>query len=126
MKEIDLFEALKENYIPDLVKNDNEFGTFDCSSEKYKTHIELKCRKWHYEQQIIEKDKYDRLCDFPGKVKYIVSDPTGVFSYDIKNIPEPTWEDRSMPKTSEFDCKDFVMKKVGYWNYNYQGKLIDL
>ena len=61
MRELDLFNILRATYVIDLKESDDQFSRFDCYSLKYKMDIELKCRNKHYDELLIEKDKYDAL-----------------------------------------------------------------
>ena len=57
-KEHQLFEFIKKYFIEDLVSSKNPTSRYDCYSSKFKSHIELKCRRKHYDKLIIEKGKY--------------------------------------------------------------------
>ena len=59
-KEPELFEYLKEKYYPDLEKSE-EFDNWDCISLEAKMFIELKSRKTHYPDLLIEESKYQGL-----------------------------------------------------------------
>ena len=45
MKESELFDFLKQNYIEDLTLSEDKFSRWDCTSERYKYRIELKCKQ---------------------------------------------------------------------------------
>jgi hypothetical protein len=55
MREPELFEWLRDNFYPDLAKSESEFDGFDCQSDEHKLFIELKSRKTHYDELLIEK-----------------------------------------------------------------------
>ncbi len=110
MSEEELFEQLSE-LIPDLKKAENEYSTFDCTSEILNAYIELKCRHTHYSTLLIEKSKYDRLVD-EARSKlmaplYINSTPEGVWSFNLDDYEtveerlEKWWKDKviSVPDT---------------------------
>ena len=61
MVEQDLFNYLKENLYPDLVMSLSPISRWDCYSKKRQHRIELKCRKNHYEELVIEKGKFDAM-----------------------------------------------------------------
>jgi hypothetical protein len=46
MKEKELFDYLKENKFPDLVKSEGTYDTFDCISDEAGFYIELKCETY--------------------------------------------------------------------------------
>jgi hypothetical protein len=39
--------------------------------------------------------------------------PRGIYSFDLKNIPEPNWFDKMLPAETDFDRKEKITKKVG-------------
>lgn len=85
MNEEILFRLIK-SVIPDLEKLD-QFNYRDAYSKKYDLSIELKCRHKHYEDLLIEKIKWDKLIKH-NRVRYINSTPIGIFSFDLKKIPD--------------------------------------
>lgn len=120
IKEQQLFEALKNSFIPDLEKSENPMARYDCYSLAHNIDIELKCRRKHYDNLLIEKKKYDalllRASNFGTDPVYINSTPSGVWVFRLTVVPEPEWETRGMPKTSEFRQRQFIDKVVGYYN----------
>lgn len=118
MKELDLFNHLKETLYPDLVKSENTFDSFDCISDKAGHYIELKCRYTHYPTLLIEEMKYKKLITQAKELDlipfYINSTPEGIFSFDLLDIQEPEWVLHFMPATSEFANRSKVEKLVGY------------
>ena len=118
MKEIDLFDFLKENLYPDLEKSPGIFDSFDCISQAAGHYIELKCRHTHYETLLIEEMKYRKLITQAAERDlipfYINSTPKGVFSFDLMDLAEPEWVSHWMPATTEFSRSNKVSKLVGY------------
>ena len=118
MKESDLFDFLKVDIYPDLVKSEGTYVTFDCISYKAGHFIELKCRITHYSDLLIEQMKYRKLIEQAVQSNllpfYINSTPLGIYSFDLNDIPEPEWVTHLMPATTEFDNKAKVPKVVGY------------
>lgn len=81
--------------------------------------IELKCRNKHYDELLIEKDKYDALLkrseEFGTTPIYINSTPDGIFVFNLGKLPEPKWEDKGgMPTTSHFSDRRKIVKTVGF------------
>jgi hypothetical protein len=110
MNEKSLFDLISK-LIPDL-ETTEEMSFYDCYSKKHDLHIELKCRKLHYDSLIIEKIKYDKLKEFNSR--YINSTPNGIYSFDIQKLEEPLWYERVLPSTTEFENNTKINKKVGY------------
>jgi len=118
MNEVMLFDMLQDEYYPDLVMMSNDFSNFDCVSEREDIFVELKCRKTHYDNLMIEKYKYDNIkaqADMTGKIAiYICSTPEGIWEFNLDTF-KISWEDRAdLPATTEFDNQTRIVKRVGY------------
>jgi hypothetical protein len=117
MSELELFNFLRENHIPDLQRSEGQFARFDCSSQSAKLHIELKCRRSHYDTLLIEKKKFDNLIARSVQLQfspcYINSTPQGIFAFNLlaSNI---TWQSEQMPATTDFENSATVEKVVGF------------
>lgn len=123
MNESDLFDYLKTNHFPNLTKSESTYDSFDCMDIYTGYYIELKCRHTHYPDLLIEKSKYDRL-QLEAKFHslspwYINSTPEGVWGFDLSRVPEPTWEERWMPTTTEFANTSKKTKVVGFLHLDY-------
>jgi hypothetical protein len=116
LNENKLYNLLKENLIPDLEQTD-QFNPADATSNKYNLSIELKCRNKHYSYLVIERNKYNKLI-LNEKSRYICSTPLGIYSFNIKKLPEPYWEKRWLPDTYHFNKPEYIQKEVGYFNIN--------
>lgn len=118
MKEQELFDYLKADLYPDLVKSPGIFDSFDCISEAAGHYIELKCRHTHYPTLLIEEMKYRKLITQAAERDlipfYINSTPLGIFSFDLMDVAEPEWVSHWMPATTEFSRSNKVNKLVGY------------
>jgi hypothetical protein len=118
MKESDLFEFLKQDIYPDLVKSEGTYDVFDCISYKAGHFIELKSRITHYSDLLIEQMKYRKLIEQAVQSNllpfYINSTPLGIYSFDLNDIPEPDWVTYLMPASTEFENRNKVPKVVGY------------
>jgi len=119
LNEKELFNLLKHNMYDDLhqVTND-EYSANDAVSESFGIYVELKCRRTHYDQLMIEKLKFDRLkheADMTGMIPYyICSTPRGIWGFNLDILPIQ-WEDRDdLPATTDFDNNERVTKTVGY------------
>lgn len=112
MSEKEIFNWLKLNYIPDLLPT-TEFAHTDAFSRKYNLNIEIKTRFKHYDDLMIEKYKWEWLMTKPN-VRYIVYTPKGIYSFDIKSIPEPEWQEQKLQQTYNFENRNIVTKLVGF------------
>jgi hypothetical protein len=112
--EDDLFQYIKTCYIPDLEKSKDPFCGYDCFSKQFKCLIELKCRRKHYNELLIEKHKYDKLLKYNCKLFYINSTPSGIYMFDINKIsPEWTTEKKMPQKTDLHIFKKEITKVYG-------------
>jgi hypothetical protein len=117
MKEKELFEFLKQNYLPDLTMSEEAFSHWDCFSAQHAFEIELKCRLTHYDELLIEKIKYDALMARAAKYQtnpiYINSTPKGIWVFRIAGI-KIEWIKKQLPATTEFKRRHWVEKEVGF------------
>ena len=116
MKEQQLFNALKESFMPDLKKSDDPMARYDCYSIIHNIDIELKCRRKHYDDLLIEKKKYDalllRALNFGTDPVYINSTPSGVWVFRIAVATEPEWEVKYLRKTTTFTNANQIPKEI--------------
>jgi len=116
-----LYEFVKEFYIDDLTNSESSTSRYDCTSEKYNIDIELKCRRKHYDELLIEKAKYDSLIkrskELGTTAVYINSTPEGVWGFYL-NECDIEWSTRDLPKQTDFSRRHKVPKVVGYLNVN--------
>lgn len=117
MSELELFNILRNNLLPDLRRSDKQFSRFDCESESAKLHIELKCRRTHYDDLLIEKKKFDAIVERADQIGfapcYINSTPQGIYIFNLHQV-RVTWENRQMPATTDFSNAQLVEKAVGF------------
>ena len=114
MTEDSLFEFLSRWY-GDLVRASDQYSVWDCYSESRNTYIELKCRRTHYDELLIEKSKYDRLTTAAGSMipVYICSTPVGIWGFSLPRT-QITWEEREMPASTDFENQRKIIKTVGF------------
>jgi hypothetical protein len=126
MSEQELYAFLKENHIPDLKMSDEPMSHWDCYSAKYQYDIELKCRRTHYDDLLIEKMKYDNLISraikFGTTPIYINSTPLGIYVFNLSAV-EIDWQTKKMPATTDFARKEKVDKVVGFLNLTKAKKI---
>ena len=114
MSESELFEYLKK-YWHDLEMSKDQYSKHDCFSQSTKTRIELKCRKKHYDDVMLERGKYNYLMikhtlyqEIPLYVNYT---PEGIYRFDLRKL-KPKWIiDNRMPATTDFENKNKVEKE---------------
>lgn len=113
--EKELFDYLRANVYPDLVKSHKPMSRWDCYSPTFFHRIELKCRGKHYDTLLLEKKKYDALMrkcsDTIDTPIYINSTPQGIYRFDLFLI-EPKWEVQYHNKTTQFSQTNKIPKEV--------------
>ena len=120
--EYELFHFLKATIYPDLEIIDLPYSFSDCMSMDKEDDIELKCRKKHYDNMLIEKIKYDRLINrAKHSIKrpiYICSTPKGVWKWNLFNQLIIVWQNKDdLPVTTEFENNNRIEKEVGFLDY---------
>lgn len=123
--EAGLFDYIKTRYLWDLEMSSDAFEYIDATSEAYKLIIELKCRKIHYDELILEKDKYESLIQQADKLGlwpfYINSTPKGIYAFNLRKI-KVNWTTRKLP-ASTFNKTIPVDKTVAYLHIDEAVKL---
>lgn len=118
MSELELFEFLKTHHVPDLKKSANQFERTDCVSDAARWVIELKCRRTHYEELLIEKKKFDALIARADELEYLAiyvnSTPLGIYLWNVYDDGSMQWHQEQMPSTTDFSNGNKVNKIVGY------------
>ena len=120
MTQAELLEILNTMNLNLKSTDKDKYCRWDAESDKYLA--ELKCRRTHYEDQIIEYDKFMEVkkeADKQGKeFLYCVSSPEGVYIFNINKLCEEDynfkWEDRGLPATTDFTNTNHKTKRVGY------------
>jgi hypothetical protein len=112
-----LFELLKENYYPDLVNAKSKMSRWDCYSPSTFHRIELKCRKTHYSQLLVERKKYDSMvlkCNYNLEIPiYINSTPEGIYRWNLYKV-EPQWFIKKIKATTEFKNNNLIDKEIAF------------
>ena len=115
--EDDLYLYLLES-IKDLQRAEDEFSVYDFFSIEKEALFEVKARRTHYDQLLIEKSKYESVLEKAKELGYtayyVCSTPDGVYVFDLDIINEPEWHTRYMPKTTSFSNREKKLKNVGY------------
>ena len=115
MIEKDLFDYLKNQIYPDLVMSLSPISRWDCYSPSRKHRIELKCRKTHYDDLVIEKGKFDAMIEKANEnfdiPIYINSTPKGIFGWNLFFV-YPEWFYKELPKTTDFSDNNKITKEI--------------
>lgn len=118
LKEPELFDYLKEFHWSDLEKSADKFDVFDCISPSEKMYIELKSRNTHYDELLLEEIKYKALMSSAVERKltpwYINATPNGVWGFNLGDMPEPVWEEKWLPRSTEFSRTGNTTKLVAF------------
>lgn len=115
--EAELYEYLKTRYLQDLKMSSDTESTYDCTSEYGKLLIELKCRSTHYDELILERDKYESMCYNALALGYapwyINSTPKGVYAFNLAKL-DLFWVTRLLPSATKPNKLQVVGKTVTY------------
>jgi len=125
MTEQGLFDYIKATYLEDLEKSEHTYEYIDATSTGYRLTIELKCRHTHYDELILEKDKYEALIDRANDLGftpfYINSTPNGIYAFNLRKITV-TFTTRRLPSNT-VDKGPSIDKKVALLHIDKAVKL---
>jgi len=125
MTEQSLFDYIKETYLEDLQKSEHTYEYIDATSYGYRLSIELKCRHTHYDELILEKDKYESLMAQAEALGftpfYINSTPKGIYAFNLRKITV-TFTTKRLPSNT-VDNGPVVDKKVALLHIDKAVKL---
>lgn len=125
LTEHELFNYIKERYLEDLVKSDHTYEYLDATSHGYRLSIELKCRHTHYDELILEKDKYESLIQQANALGftpfYINSTPKGIYAFNLRKI-KVTWTTKRLP-ASTFNKGPEIDKEIALLHIDKAVKL---
>jgi hypothetical protein len=103
MTEQSLFDYIKATYLEDLEKSEHTYEYIDATSNGYRLTIELKCRHIHYDELILEKDKYESLMGRADELGftpfYINSTPEGIYAFNLRKI-KVSWTTKRLPSNT--------------------------
>ena len=125
MTEQGLFNYIKATYLEDLEKSEHVYEYIDATSNGYRLTIELKCRHTHYDELILEKDKYESLVNRANDLGftpfYINSTPKGIYAFNLRII-KVTWTTKRLP-SSTVDNGPAIDKEVALLHIDKAVKL---
>jgi hypothetical protein len=125
MTQQELLEKLNKEFNLDLKGTDEDrMCRWDATSPQYLA--ELKCRRAHYNTQMIEYDKLDAVKVEADKTDkeflYCVSTPKGIYVFNISKLCQQdynfNWENKYLPSNTDFAGTHRRTKKVGYIGVN--------
>ena len=112
-----LFSYLKIRYLQDLKMSPDTYEQHDCTSDYGKLLIELKCRTTHYDELLLEADKYHALLirarDLGYAPWYVNSTPKGIYAFNLTKITV-TWTTKQLPAATQPNSLQLISKKVTY------------
>lgn len=121
MNEKELLEVINTEFKLGLESTcEDTFCRHDADNNQYMA--ELKCRRTHYDTQLIEYDKLDavkaRADETNREFLYCVSTPKGVYVFNVTKLCldnyDFKWENKYLPNTTDFGQTSKRTKKVGY------------
>ena len=125
MTEQGLFDYIKETYLEDLQKSEHTYEYIDATSYGYRLSIELKCRHTHYDELILEKDKFESLMQQANELGftpfYINSTPKGIYAFNLRKITD-TWTTKRLPANT-FENGPDVDKEIALLHIDKAVKL---
>lgn len=125
--ETQLFNFLKKYLIPDLEQT-KQYSRMDCYSNAYRMHLELKVRRKHYNELMLEKKKYDAVIKESNQIDmlpmYINATPLGIWGFYLLSR-EYDWVEKKLPKTTSWSSER-VTKLVTFINISQGIDLLSL
>ena len=112
-----LFSYLKMRYLQDLKMSKDTYEQHDCTSAYGKLLLELKCRSTHYDELLLEADKYEALMTQAKELGYapwyVNNTPKGIYAFNLTKITV-TWTTRQLPAATQPNSLQLISKKVTY------------
>jgi hypothetical protein len=126
---------MNENKVIDLVnaagykfeKMDSKFSRYDAFDAESGVMLEIKCRKKHYDDTLLEKMKYDwnkqfaieNDFEFIYAVSMPVSEGEKIYLFDPVEMETEEdydfgWHTKKLPAKTEFGGSNWIDKEVGY------------
>jgi hypothetical protein len=123
LKEKTLFDWFKDTRFSDIQQT-SKYSYTDAYIPSLNVYVEFKCRREHYDALLIEKAKWKYLHKL-SNCRYINSTPRGIYSFNMSVMAQPSWHMRVMPRTTNFENKDKIIKEVGYLHIRQAVELTD-
>ena len=115
-----MFEFLKEK-VPDL-ESGKPTDHFDAYSLEQRAVFELKCRRTHYDDLMIEQHKWRNMVEI-GLLRhftayYISSTPLGIWCWQLDALKPPQWVMKTLPNKTDFAGSKVTTRPVGFLHIN--------
>jgi hypothetical protein len=125
---IDRWNSIHITNEPLIETYDNPFATYDAQSGEY--IVEIKSRDKEYDSWIIEKYKFDINLEDSVRTGrdflYITEYKRKLMVWNINDLVAIdyafNWHKRWLPKTTDFEDNEVVLKEVGYLLKSYARK----
>ena len=103
--------------IPDLEPS-RPTERFDAISMAHRAIFELKCRRTHYDDLMIEQHKWHSMVEI-GALKalrafYISSTPLGIYCWQLDPLKAPQWQMKALPNKTDFANSQTTVRPVGF------------
>ena len=119
-RELEILEIINKELKSKIAPSKDEYERFDAYNKKF--IWEIKCREKHYDQILIELDKY-AFNMFYAKITnrlfiyaVVMENKIYVFNLSLLKKYNYKWGWREMPKQTEFKNNKKIKKFVGYIN----------
>ena len=125
---IDRWNSIHVANEPLIETSDNPFATYDAQSSEY--IVEIKSRDKNYDSWMIEKYKFDINLEDSIRTGrdflYITEHKRKLMVWNINDLVAVdyafNWHKRWLPKTTDFEDNEVILKEVGYLLNSYARK----
>jgi len=126
MTENDIIKLLNHSKEYNFIAMHDKFSRYDAFDEDTGVMLEIKCRKKHYDDTMLEKMKYEWNKNYAEEHDfefiYAVSMPCEeghtIYLFDPINMEEEEydfqWHTKKLPANTEFRGSNWIDKEVGY------------
>lgn len=127
MNEAKVIELLNKSDMFNFEKMNEKFSRYDAFDPDSGLMLEIKCRKKHYDDTLLEKMKYDWNKEYAKEngfeFYYCVTMPhpkgTAVYLFDPILMEDEEdydfgWHTKKLPEKTEFSGSKWIDKEVGY------------
>ena len=80
--------------------------------------FELKCRRTHYDDLMIEQSKWKNLVEIgllrAFRAFYVSSTPLGIYCWELDPLAPPQWQIKALPNKTDFAGGKVTERPVGF------------
>lgn len=84
--------------------------------------FELKCRRTHYDDLMIEQHKWKHLVEISllrgFRAFYISSTPMGIYMWELDALKPPQWQLKTLSNRTDFPGAKITTRPVGFLHIN--------